>query len=80
VATVVGVAAAATGGALLGVAHDRERDAGRADHEQQYRDAIAGAPVMSRAGIGLLSAGAALLVAGIVRWSWVAAANRRRAR
>jgi hypothetical protein len=35
---------------------------------------------MSRAGIGLLSAGAALLVTGIVRWSVLAAGERRRAR
>jgi hypothetical protein len=75
-----GIAVGATGGALIGIAHDRERDAARAEDEQGYRDAIAGAPTMSRVGIGLLSAGAALLVAGIVRWSWVAAARRRRAR
>lgn len=80
VATFGGVALASAGGALVGIAHDRERDALRADDEQGYRDAIDGAPQMSRVGIGLLSAGAALLVAGIVRWSWVAVANRRRAR
>lgn len=80
VATFGGVAIAAAGGALLGIAHDRERDAARAGDEQVYRDRIAGAPAMSRAGIGLLSAGAALIVAGIVRWSVVAAAERRRAR
>lgn len=80
VATFGGIAIAAAGGALLGVAHDRERDAEGAGDEQDYRDAIAGAPVMSRAGIGLVSVGAALIVAGIVRWSVVAAAGRRRAR
>jgi hypothetical protein len=80
VATFGGIAIAAAGGALLGVAHDRERDAERSGDEQDYRDAIAGAPAMSRAGIGLVSVGAALIVAGIVRWSLLAAAARRRPR
>jgi tetratricopeptide (TPR) repeat protein len=80
IATSAGVACAAAGGALLGVAHERERNAATAVNEQGYRDAISDAPAMSRAGIGLLSAGAALLVTGIVRWSVLAAGERRRAR
>jgi hypothetical protein len=80
VAVIGGVAIAATGAGFLGAAHARERDAAGAEDEQLYRDAIAGAPTMSRVGIGLLSAGAALIVVGIVRWSVLAAAERRRAR
>lgn len=72
-----GVAIAGVGAGLLGEAHVRRGRADRADDELAYRDALAGAPVLSRAGIGLLATGAALVVAGIVRWSILAARRRR---
>lgn len=71
-----GVAVAGVGAGLLGAAHQRRGEAERAGDEQAYRNALQGAPVMSRAGIGLLAGGGALLVAGVVRFAIVAARGR----
>lgn len=68
-----GLAIAGVGAGLLGEAHARRGRAERADDELAYRSELAGAPTLSRAGIGLLTTGAALVVAGIVRWSILAA-------
>ncbi|MEM9459558.1 MAG: hypothetical protein AAGF11_35605 [Myxococcota bacterium] len=72
-----GVVVAGIGAGLLGTAHGRRVAGARAPDEQAYRDALEGAPGLSRAGIGLLAAGGALLVAGIVRFSSVAVSRRR---
>ncbi len=66
----VGVAAAATGAALFGVAETRLDDA--ADGYQQYADAR-GAPTLRAVGIGGLALGGVLVVAGVVRLAVVGA-------
>jgi tetratricopeptide (TPR) repeat protein len=71
-----GVAVAGVGAGLLGEAHRRRGVAEDASHEQAYRDALEGAPVLSRAGIAVLAGGGALLVAGVVRFAVVAARGR----
>jgi tetratricopeptide (TPR) repeat protein len=68
-----GLAIAGVGAGLLAEAHARRGRAERADDELAYRSELSGAPTLSRAGIGLLTTGAALVVAGIVRWSILAA-------
>lgn len=71
-----GVTLAGVGAGLLAEAHVRRGRADDAAHELDYRDALDGAPLLSRTGIGLLSAGTALVVGGIVRWSILAARSR----
>jgi hypothetical protein len=71
-----GLAVAGVGAGLLVEAHRRRADGERAPDEQAYRDALRGAPVLSRAGIGVLAGGGALLVAGVVRFAVVAARGR----
>ena len=71
VLTWTGVALGGAGGALLGEAHRRRDRAENSPDEQVYRDTMRGAPLMSRLGIGLLSAGGALLVSGIIRYATV---------
>lgn len=72
-----GVAVAAVGVGLLGEAHRRRVEGERAPDEQAYRDALAGAPTLSRAGIAVAVGGAALLVAGVVRLSMLAGREER---
>lgn len=71
-----GVAVAGVGAGLLGEAHRRRAAGEGAPSEQAYRDALAGAPGLSRAGIAMLAGGGALLVAGVVRFAVVAARGR----
>lgn len=71
-----GVAVAGVGAGLLGAAHGRRADGERADDEQAYRDALQGAPGLSRTGIVVLAGGGALVVAGVIRFSIVAARGR----
>jgi len=71
-----GLAVAVVGAGLLGEAHRRRADGEGAPDEQAYLDALHGAPVLSRAGIGLLAGGSALLVAGVIRFVVVAARGR----
>jgi hypothetical protein len=71
-----GVAVAGVGAGLLGEAHRRRAEGDGAPDEQAYRDALRGAPVLSRAGIAMLAGGGALLVAGVVRFAIVAARGR----
>lgn len=71
-----GLALLATGAGLLADAHVRRGRAGDLD-EQRYRDELGPAPVMSRVGIALVSAGAALGIAGAVRFIVLGARARR---
>jgi tetratricopeptide (TPR) repeat protein len=71
-----GLGVASVGAGLLGEAHRRKASGERAPTEQAYRDALAGAPGLSRAGIAMLAGGGALLVAGVVRLAVVAARRR----
>jgi tetratricopeptide (TPR) repeat protein len=71
VTTWTGLAAGVGGAVLLGESHRRRRRSQSADTEQSYRDALDGAPMMSRIGLGLLVAGGALLVTGIIRYATV---------
>lgn len=75
--TWTGVAVAGVGGGLLGAAHRRRSMGDQAADEQGYRDALEGAPPLSRAGVALLGAGGALVVAGVVRFAVVAARSPR---
>lgn len=72
-----GVALIAVGGGLLGEAHGRRREAEAAPNEQAYRDALSGAPALSRAGVAVLALGGALTVAGAVRFAVVAGREGR---
>jgi hypothetical protein len=71
-----GLAAAGVGAGLLGEAHRRRAAGEGAPDEQTYRDALRGAPVLSRVGVGLLVGGGALLAAGVIRFVVVAAQGR----
>ncbi|MCX4245111.1 tetratricopeptide repeat protein [Paraliomyxa miuraensis] len=71
-----GVAVAGVGAGLLGEAHRRRLAGDRAADEQGYRNALEGAPVLSRAGIAVLAVGGGLLAAGVIRFSVVAARGR----
>jgi hypothetical protein len=71
-----GLALAGVGAGLLGEAHRRRAAGEGAPDEQAYRDALQGAPVLSRVGIGLLVGGGALLAAGVIRFAVVAAQGR----
>lgn len=71
-----GVAVAGVGAGLLGEAHHRRAEGEEARDEQAYRDALQGAPALSRAGIGLLAGGGALVVAGVIHFAIVAARGR----
>jgi len=73
-----GVVIAGVGAGLLGEAHRRRASGEQAADEQAYRDAFVGAPALSRAGIGLLAGGGALVVAGVVRFAVLGASQRRR--
>ena len=75
--SVGGLALSGVGAALLGVAHGRKARALDAGSEQGYRDAIDGAPVMSQVGIGVLCAGGAAIVSGVIRYAIVARRSRR---
>jgi tetratricopeptide (TPR) repeat protein len=70
----VGLAGAAAGGALMGVAHARVDAAG--DSYQQYAEAR-GASTLWTAGVITLSAGGALVAFGVVRLAVVGARGRR---
>lgn len=71
-----GLAVSGVGAGLLGEAHRRKAAGERAPTEQAYREAMAGAPGLSRAGIALLAGGGALVVAGVIRFAVVAARGR----
>jgi hypothetical protein len=71
-----GLAVAGVGAGLLGEAHRRQAAGDAALDEQAYRDALHGAPGLSRAGIGLLVGGGAVLVAGVIRFVVVAVQRR----
>ncbi|MEM7156738.1 MAG: hypothetical protein AAF799_28070 [Myxococcota bacterium] len=68
-----GIAVITVGTGLVGEAHRRRGVSRQAIDEQAYRDALEGAPTLSRAGIAVIAGGAALFVAGVVRFSVVAA-------
>ncbi len=72
-----GVLITGVGVGLLSEAHRRRKRSERAPDEQDYRDSLEGAPALSRAGIGLMVGGGALLVAGVVRFVVVAGRGRR---
>ena len=72
-----GVVVTGVGAGLLGEAHRRRTRSERAPDEQDYRDSLEGAPALSRAGIGVMIGGGALLVAGVVRFVVVASRGRR---
>lgn len=71
-----GVAVVGVGAGLLGEAHHRRAEGERAGDEQAYRDALQGAPVLSRTGIAVLAGGGALVAAGVIRFAIVAARGR----
>ncbi len=73
----IGLAASAAGAALLGVAAATDADAPDRPSHQGFRDAIARAQLEQRAGIGVLAAGGALLLGGVIRLAVVAARSRR---
>ncbi len=70
----IGIAGAAVGGALMGVAHARGAAAGGS--YQAYADARS-APTWWTAGVVTLAVGGALVVAGVVRLAIVAARRHR---
>ncbi|MEM6996487.1 MAG: hypothetical protein AAF721_38640, partial [Myxococcota bacterium] len=73
----VGVAAAVTGGALVGVAY---RDAGGAESagdDRAFGQALDRAQTLERAGAVTLGIGGALIIGGVVRWALVARAAKR---
>lgn len=72
-----GVVVAGVGTGLLSEAHRRRSRSERAPDEQDYRDSLEGAPGLSRAGIGVMIGGGALLVAGVVRFAVLASRGRR---
>lgn len=72
-----GVAILGAGGGLLAAAHVQRQDASEAADEQEYRDRLGAAPAMSQAGIALTAVGAALVVAGIVRFAVLGARARK---
>jgi len=72
-----GAAVGAVGGGLLVEAHRRRAASERAADELGYREALEGAPALSRAGIAMLVGGGALLTAGVIRFAVVAARGRR---
>lgn len=72
-----GLAAAAVGAGLLGAAAATDGDAASQPDHQRFRDAIARAQLEQRAGIGVLAAGGALLLGGVVRLAIVAARARK---
>ena len=76
----VGVVAAAAGGAMVGVAYRRANAADDAPDDRAFGQELDGAQTLERAGAITLGAGAALLVAGVVRWAVVGAKNKRQAR
>lgn len=71
-----GVAVAAVGAGLLGEAHRRRQAGARATDELEYRQALEGAPTLSRAGIAVLVGGGTLLAAGVIRFAVLAARGR----
>ncbi|MEM9453180.1 MAG: hypothetical protein AAGF11_03315 [Myxococcota bacterium] len=68
----VGVVALAVGGGFYGQARRDAREARAADNVVTYGEQIDRAIVLSRAGIPVMAAGGALVVAGVVRWIVVA--------
>ena len=72
-----GLAAAATGAALVAVAHDRAGTADEAASEARYRDALDRASALRVGGIATLAVGGVLLVAGTIRFAVVASRGRR---
>ena len=72
----VGLATAATGGALLGVGAGRRTAALDAMTEENFRTDLRGTNALQGTGVALLVTGGALLVGSIVRYAIV----RRRAR
>jgi hypothetical protein len=69
----VGTAAALAGGGLL-IGSTLELQRSRASFEQ-FDSTLSGAQTMRTAGIVLAAAGGALLVAGVIRLSWVSRAR-----
>lgn len=74
----VGLAGLAVGGGLYGQAVTEERAADQAEAEPEYGERIERASTLSRAGIGVLAVGSAVLVAGVIRWAVLAAKQRKR--
>lgn len=67
----VGLATAATGGALLGVGAGRRNAALDADTESDFRSGLRGTNAMQGTGVALLVTGGALVVGAIVRYAIV---------
>jgi tetratricopeptide (TPR) repeat protein len=75
--TGVGAALAVTGGALWGVAVDRDRRADAEPTHEDFRDAVGRAATLQRVGFGLLAGGAAVIVGGAIRFVVVQRRHRR---
>ena len=76
----IGVAAAAAGGAMVGVAYRDANAADGAPDDRAFGQELDRAQTLERAGAITLGVGAALLVGGVVRWAVVGAKSNRRAR
>lgn len=74
----VGLAGAAAGGTLMGVARSQGAQAPDADVEDDYLATRARAERMNIAGIVTLGVGSALLLGGVIRYAVVASKARRR--
>jgi tetratricopeptide (TPR) repeat protein len=72
-----GVVLTAVGGGVLGLAISGDRDAPDASTEDAFIDDKDQARVQQRAGIAVVSIGAALVVAGAIRWAIVGTRARR---
>lgn len=72
----LGVVGLAVGGGLYGQAVADEKAAANADDVDAYGHRIERASTLSRAGIAMFAVGGALTVAGIIRWSVLAARGR----
>lgn len=73
----VGVAGLITGGALMGLAQRRIRQAPNADIEDEYYDVIAQAERFNTAGGVVLGVGGVLVLSGVIRYAIVARKGRR---
>jgi tetratricopeptide (TPR) repeat protein len=73
----VGAASAVGGGVLIGVAGRQHDRAHEASSDAAYGNRIDRAKLLNRAGIVAVSVGAALVVAGIVRWAVVGTRRSR---
>jgi len=76
----VGVVAAAAGGAMIGVAYRDANAADGASDDRAFGQQLDRAQTLERAGAITIGVGAAVLVAGVVRWAVIGAKSKRQAR